>query len=105
MQIEAELSLLIARTVIRPVLIRELRELNAVAEESPGIARMRDSMIRGIENMVRKADALEKLIREKRFEKYMEAMADLRGVVDSLEKIAADDTWPLPKYREMLFLY
>ena len=26
------------------------------------------------------------------------------GVCDELESIVADDYWPLPKYREMLFL-
>jgi len=29
----------------------------------------------------------------------------LRTTVDNLEKIVSDDKWPLPKYREMLFLY
>lgn len=32
------------------------------------------------------------------------AMADVRSVCDELEAIVADDFWPLPKYREMLFL-
>jgi glutamine synthetase len=32
------------------------------------------------------------------------AMLDLRHVCDDLEGVIADDEWPLPKYREMLFL-
>ena len=32
------------------------------------------------------------------------AMAEVRTVCDELESIVADDFWPLPKYREMLFL-
>lgn len=32
------------------------------------------------------------------------SMAEVRGVCDDLESIVADDYWPLPKYREMLFL-
>ncbi len=32
------------------------------------------------------------------------AMSDVRSVCDELESIVADDQWPLPKYREMLFL-
>lgn len=32
------------------------------------------------------------------------AMSDVRQVCDELESIVADDYWPLPKYREMLFL-
>ena len=33
------------------------------------------------------------------------AMMAVRTTVDSLEKKVADDRWPLPKYRDMLFLY
>ena len=32
-----------------------------------------------------------------------DAMADVRSTCDALEGVVADDTWPLPKYREMLF--
>jgi glutamine synthetase len=32
------------------------------------------------------------------------AMADVREVADRLEKVVADDLWPLPKYSEMLFI-
>ena len=33
------------------------------------------------------------------------AQATLRVVVDELETLVADDLWPLPKYRELLFQY
>jgi glutamine synthetase len=32
-----------------------------------------------------------------------DAMAEVRAIADALEVIVADDVWPLPKYREMLF--
>lgn len=32
------------------------------------------------------------------------AMVKLRGIVDELETIVADDLWPLPTYQEMLFI-
>ena len=32
------------------------------------------------------------------------AMEDVRDVADRLEKLVADDLWPLPKYAEMLFI-
>ena len=32
------------------------------------------------------------------------AMAELRVVADKLELTVADEYWPLPKYREMLFV-
>ena len=34
----------------------------------------------------------------------MPAMDDVRDVADRLEKLVADDLWPLPKYSEMLFI-
>ena len=33
------------------------------------------------------------------------AQEALRGVVDALEAVVADDLWPMPKYRELLFQY
>jgi glutamine synthetase len=38
-------------------------------------------------------------------QKVLPAMNALRDVVDTLEDKTADDLWPLPKYREMLFVY
>jgi glutamine synthetase len=32
------------------------------------------------------------------------AMGSARDVADRLERIVADDLWPLPKYSEMLFI-
>jgi len=32
-----------------------------------------------------------------------DAMAEVRAACDALELLVADDAWPLPKYREMLF--
>ena len=32
------------------------------------------------------------------------AMLEIRRHSDELEALVADDAWPLPKYREMLFL-
>ena len=31
------------------------------------------------------------------------SMAAVRAACDALELLVADDVWPLPKYREMLF--
>jgi glutamine synthetase type III len=33
-----------------------------------------------------------------------QATADLRRTVDALEYLVDDSRWPLPKYREMLFI-
>lgn len=37
-------------------------------------------------------------------DKAVPAMADLREAVDELEQHVADELWPLPTYREMLFI-
>lgn len=52
---------------------------------------------------------LETLPNEDEKAKYLSAdistlMVDVRSVCDELESVVADDYWPMPKYREMLFL-
>jgi glutamine synthetase len=37
-------------------------------------------------------------------DKVVPAMTAVRDVADRLERIVADDLWPLPKYSEMLFI-
>jgi len=37
-------------------------------------------------------------------DKVLTAMAAVRTVADQLEKVVADDLWPLPKYAEILFI-
>ena len=37
-------------------------------------------------------------------DKQLTAMAKVRELGDQLEKLVADDLWPLPKYGEMLFI-
>jgi len=32
------------------------------------------------------------------------AMTEVRTIADKLEKLVADDLWPLPKYSEILFI-
>jgi len=38
-------------------------------------------------------------------ESVIPAQVALRNVADELETVVADDLWPLPKYRELLFQY
>ena len=38
-------------------------------------------------------------------EEILAALGALREVVDRLERLVSDERWPLPKYREMLFIY
>lgn len=38
-------------------------------------------------------------------DKVIPAMNDVRGIADELEPITDDSLWPLPKFREMLYIY
>ena len=37
-------------------------------------------------------------------DRVVPAMEDVRAAADRLEKMVADDLWPLPKYSEILFI-
>ena len=37
--------------------------------------------------------------------KVIPSQVKLREIADQLETVVADDLWPLPKYRELLFQY
>jgi glutamine synthetase len=110
--IEAETAAQIARTMLLPAAVRYLNELKAT----------------GLEELV---EEIEPLVKEFQFaivkledanlsdnqpdssamkwatyvrDHVIPAMDDVRDVADRLEKLVADDLWPLPKYSEMLFI-
>ena len=58
----------------------------------------------GIKKLLAAIEVMEKALASKH-EDILNGMIDLRLVVDALEKIVPDELWPLPKYREMLFIY
>lgn len=111
-RIEAQLALLMARTVIQPAAVEEYAQLtqtltfqvckpgtNAVRKTAECIGTLLDTLS---EQM----DHLEKQLEDDNATKaWLDAMHDLRMTVDELEKRVADHRWPLPKYREMLFIY
>ena len=57
-----------------------------------------------LDDLAKKSDALRKALPGESAV-ILSAMADLRKTVDFLEGVVADERWPLPKYREMLFLH
>ena len=60
----------------------------------------------GLDDLHVKCDALEKaLSRGMEPPSLIKAMDSLRKTVDRLEGLVADLRWPLPKYREILFVY
>ena len=66
-----------------------------------GYARELGEKYQALEGAIAK---MEKALGEKH-ECILEAMTELRILVDKIEGIIPDEKWPLPKYREMLFIY
>jgi glutamine synthetase len=108
--IEAETTFSIAKTMILPAALRHL----ALISEA-GVSAL-EGEVRGlVEELSVALDALEKANAEPielegldlalfaRDEQLTKSLA-VRETADKLEKVVADDFWPLPKYEEMLFI-
>ena len=112
-RIEGELSLEMARTMIKPAaveyyaLLAETRRaagqggvaagLEALGHDLDDLGNLLDELDHGCRNLTEALPGLH--------EGIIEASAGLRAVVDRLEGLIPDQSWPLPKYREMLFIY
>jgi glutamine synthetase len=109
--IESETAADIARTMLLPAAARHLAlllgaQLGELASETEGL----------LAELVEKTKVLETAnVEENQPEDSLElagyvrdsmipAMAGVRDVADRLEKVVADDLWPLPKYSEILFI-
>ena len=105
----------IARSMVRPVVADEFSRLaNALGQAKSdglkvgirGLTALSSKLGAGLDDLHVKCDRLERTItRDERPEKQLAAMDDLRKTVDRLEGLVDDSRWPLPKYREMLFVY
>jgi glutamine synthetase len=108
--IEAETTFSIAKTMILPAALRHLAMISAA-----GVSTL-EAEVRGlIEELSTALDALEKANAEPvdleglelalfARDEQLAKSATVREAADKLEKIVADDLWPLPKYEEMLFI-
>src|SRR3954447_16285421 len=114
--IEASTAIDIASTMILPAVARYLAELsgvsssrgiNAVCQRVSGLADSLVDAIAGLESAQHEAHEAGSVHAEARAfaATVIPAQETLRGVVDELETVVADDLWPLPKYRELLFQY
>jgi glutamine synthetase len=108
--IEAETAASIARTMLLPAAVRHLNDLKAaghdglVAETTELLDAFYDAIL-----ALEKANSDHPAEEGLELAKYMRdtvipAMDAARAVADRLERIVADDLWPLPKYSEMLFI-
>ena len=114
--IEANCALDMASTMILPATAAYLGQL-AGATSSRGIATVSQRVSDLADSLVDAIAALERAqhhaheagsvqAEAKVFAtSVIPAQAALRDVVDALETLVADDLWPLPKYRELLFQY
>jgi glutamine synthetase len=112
--IESETLADMARTFVLPAGLRQL----ALAE-SAGVSSVEAEVRATVDELVDAVGTLEHVNSQEQHEphegdvldhaKYMRdsvltAMTDVRAACDRLERIVADDLWPLPRYSEMLFI-
>ena len=120
--IEGETTADIARTMLLPAAIRYLNDLQQTAAgaaaagiSNTGVLRTAGEIARLVDELT---DSLARLVvqnaelggdsaHSKAFhmrDHIIPAMAAVRSVADRLEKVVPDDMWPLPTYRDMLFI-
>ena len=113
-RIEASVALEIARSMVRPVVADEFSRLaNALGQAKAdglkygvrGLTALSSKLGAGLDDLHVKCDRLEKALAHSRHDAQLKAMEDLRRTVDRLEGLVDDSRWPMPKYREMLFVY
>jgi glutamine synthetase len=108
--IEAETTHSIAKTMILPAALRYLaliRDSGAalgVADEVKGMLESLGKALAELEtaNAPNELEGMDLALHAR--DKQIAAMAQVREAADKLEKVVADDLWPLPKYEEMLFI-
>lgn len=113
--IEGETTEWVAQTQILPGALSYLAELSEIEVKSRAVERTIKQVVEATDAL---SDALEKLkaqnaelggdeVHEKAHhmrDNVLPAMAEVRKAADALERILADKYWPLPSYREMLFV-
>jgi glutamine synthetase len=107
--IEAETAFSIAKTMILPTALRHLALIGAsgVSSIEAEVRSLVDELVAGLAeleaaNADPELEGIEMAIYAR--DKQLGAMAKVRDAADKLERVVADDLWPLPKYEEMLFI-
>ncbi len=110
--IEAEEAASLARTMLLPAAVRHLAEMLAaqvsdLASETEELITVFVEAIRGLESAnLEENQPHEDVLEHARYmhDVVLPAMDEVRSAADRLEKLVADDLWPLPKYAEILFI-
>ena len=103
LDIEGRVALEIAKSIIRPVVFKEYLAISNGGKSSQAIETVRLEMEKQMEAMNAYISTLEEALDSG--EGIRHAIECLRKNVDALEQLIDDSIWPLPKYREMLFIY
>jgi glutamine synthetase len=114
LNIESETLADMARTMVLPAGLRQL-----ILADQAGVSAIAEETRAAVDELVTAIDTLGKVNSQESHEpheddvldhaKYMRdsvlpAMAEVRAACDTLERMVADDLWPLPRYSEMLFI-
>jgi glutamine synthetase len=119
--IEASMMAMMGRTMILPAALRYQKEVaeSVAAANAAGVnaagAETLATLVGAINDFTKSLTALEKALghhadgspydhARQAKEQVVPAMVDLRKAGDKLETLVADDLWPIPTYREMLFI-
>ena len=107
--IEGEIARDMAKNIILPAVVEAYSKAlktneMALNQGFPGLDGYAKSLGEGLNRLTAAIDVMEKSLGGLH-EGIVDAIAALRKEVDSLEKIVPNELWPLPKYREMLFIY
>jgi glutamine synthetase len=112
LNIESETAAAIAKTMLLPSAARHLallREagLSELAVESDDLIKELVSAIRALESAnLEENQPHDDVLKHAEYvrDEVVPAMGAVREAADRLEKVVADDLWPLPKYSEILFI-
>jgi glutamine synthetase len=108
--IEAETTFSIAKTTILPAALRHLALIgeSGVSAIEAEVRSLVDELVAALGELESAnadpgdLEGMEMAIHAR--DKQLAAMDGVREAADKLEKVVADDLWPLPKYAEMLFI-
>ena len=112
--IEGSCAREIASTMILPVMREEYSKASQAllnAKEtglSFGVKSLTASTVAlgaGLDNLLAAISSLDCAIAKCSAQDVLSCMEKLREIVDACEMRVSDDVWPLPKYREMMFIY
>ena len=110
--IEAETAASIARTMLLPAAARHLAllltaQMGELASETEALVSTFVDAIRDLESAnLEESQPHDDLLSHAEYmrDSTIPAMESARAAADILEKVVADDLWPLPKYSEILFV-